>query len=117
MDKSHIKMLKKIKKAGIYDFTNASEEEKATIEYLGQQGYMKYYMDEDEDPRTSKKRRCVIREKGKAYLYERREAKIDKWVPYIITTTISVIALMKSYGLGIDDIFTWCMQLLKQSLK
>lgn len=55
-----------------------------------------------------------ISEPGKAYLAERRAYIRDKWVPYVITTIISVLALAKSYGFGIDDIFTWCMQLLKQ---
>lgn len=55
-----------------------------------------------------------ISEAGKAYIVERKTQIRDKWVPYIITTIISALALAKSYGFGIDDIFTWCMQLLKQ---
>lgn len=55
-----------------------------------------------------------ISESGKAYLSERKSYIRDKWIPYIITTIISLLALAKSYGFGIDDIFTWCMQLLKQ---
>lgn len=55
-----------------------------------------------------------ISESGKAYLSERKSYIRDKWIPYIITTVISILALAKSYGFGIDDIFTWCMQLLKQ---
>lgn len=55
-----------------------------------------------------------ISESGKAYLSERKSYIRDTWIPYIITTAISILALAKTYGFGIDDIFTWCMQLLKQ---
>ena len=55
-----------------------------------------------------------ISEAGKAYIVERKTQIREKWVPYIITTIISALALAKSYGFGIDDIFTWCTQLLKQ---
>lgn len=55
-----------------------------------------------------------ISESGKAYLLERKAQIRGKWIPYIITTTISIFALAKSYGFGIDDVFTWCMRLLKQ---
>lgn len=55
-----------------------------------------------------------ISEAGKAYFSERHKLSRDRWIPYIITTVISILALMKSYGFGIDNIFIWCMQLLKQ---
>lgn len=35
----------------------------------------------------------------------------DKWIPFI-ALLVSILSLMKSYGMGLDDIFTWCMQLL-----
>ena len=58
---------------------------------------------------------ATISEAGKAYLSEKKHLAKEKWIPYIITTVISILALMKSYGFGIDDIITLCMQLLKQS--
>mgnify|MGYP005775263797 FL=1 len=58
-----------------------------------------------------------ISETGEAYLAERKHLIREKWIPYIITTVISILALMKSYGFGIDDIFIWCMQQLRQLLK
>lgn len=58
-----------------------------------------------------------ISEAGKAYLSERNRLIREKWIPYIITTVISILSLMKSYGCGIDDIFIWCMQQLKQLLR
>ncbi|MCH5343359.1 MAG: hypothetical protein J1E64_04905 [Acetatifactor sp.] len=58
---------------------------------------------------------ATISEAGKAYLSEKKHLAKEKWIPYIITTVISVLALMKSYGFGIDDIITLCMQLLRQS--
>lgn len=55
-----------------------------------------------------------IAENGKAYISERKNIFINQWIPYIVTTLLSVLALMKSYGFGVDDLFTWCTQLLKQ---
>lgn len=55
-----------------------------------------------------------ISEPGKSYISERKHSILGKWIPYIITTVISLLALAKSYGFGIDDFFIWCMQLLKQ---
>lgn len=54
----------------------------------------------------------TITEDGKGYLRYLKNESRKKWIPYIITTTISVLALMKSYGYGIDDIILWCMQQL-----
>lgn len=55
-----------------------------------------------------------ISENGKSYIAERKSRFINQWIPYIFTTLLSILALMKSYGFGIDDLFTWCTQLLKQ---
>lgn len=55
-----------------------------------------------------------ISETGKSYLSEKRSRFLNQWIPYILTTLLSILALMKSYGLGIDVLFTWCTQLLKQ---
>lgn len=53
-----------------------------------------------------------ITELGKGYLRYRKNELLKEWIPYIITTCISVLSLMKSYGHGIDDIIIWCMQQL-----
>lgn len=54
----------------------------------------------------------AITEDGKGYLRYLKNKSRKKWIPYTITTVISVLALMKSYGHGIDDIILWCMQRL-----
>lgn len=43
------------------------------------------------------------------YIAYRRESYFKGKLPVII----SIIALMKSYGFGIDDIILWCMQQLE----
>lgn len=60
---------------------------------------------------------ATISETGKAYLSERKRYVREKWIPYTITTVISVLALMKSYGCGIDELIISCMQLLKRLLQ
>lgn len=37
----------------------------------------------------------------------------DKWIS-LIALIVSILALLKSYGYGIDDIFISCMQLLRK---
>lgn len=59
----------------------------------------------------------TITESGKGYLRHIKNESLKKWIPYGITTTLSVFALLKSYGHGIDDIILWCMQRLMQLLK
>lgn len=59
----------------------------------------------------------TITESGKGYLHHIKNESLKKWVPYGITTTLSVFALLKSYGHGIDDIILWCMQQLMQLSK
>lgn len=59
----------------------------------------------------------TITENGKGYLRHLKMEARKKWIPYIITTTISVLSLMKSYGHGIEDIILWCMKQLMQQPK
>lgn len=60
---------------------------------------------------------CELSDLGKRFKeYQRLQHKITnkEFFKYIITTSIAVLALMKSYGFGIDDIILYCMRLLKQ---
>ena len=46
----------------------------------------------------------------------RKEIKrflLDKAIPFC-ALIISILALLKSYGYGIEEIISWCMQLLKK---
>lgn len=74
---------------------------------------------QSEKPHYEKQYRlsASISETGKAYLSEKKYAAREKWIPYIITTVISILALMKSYGHGIDDLFISCMKLLERLLQ
>lgn len=42
---------------------------------------------------------------------ERRRFVLDKTIPFL-ALIVSIVSLLKSYGCGIEDFFTWCMQLL-----
>ena len=60
---------------------------------------------------------CELSDLGKRFKeYQHIQHKISskEFFKYIITTAISVLALMKSYVFGIDDIAIYCMKLLKQ---
>lgn len=113
MDKRQYNMLKKIGKVKFYDYTRADHEEKEIIFYLARNNYITYASDDNDES----KRLCSISQNGKSAIYEQKISIRDKWLPYIITTVISILALMKSYGFGIDDLFISCMKLLRQLLQ
>lgn len=117
MDKSQYKTLKKVNDAKLYEYTNSTDEEIEIIHFLAQCGYVRYETDENETSRRMKKKLCRTTQLGKSYIGDQKQNKVDKWVPYIITTTISVLALLKSYGYGIENVFIWCKQLLEQLSK
>lgn len=106
----HISILKNILRQKEYriPFPDPLESQLRYLETLGYVSLICSYT-EHGDPCDS---RHIITEKGKAFLCERKRQSKDKWIPYIITTLISVLALMKSYGFGIDDAVIWCMRQL-----
>lgn len=106
----HISILKNILRQKEYQvpFPDPLENQ---LRYLETLGYVSLICDYTECGAPCNPR-YVITEKGKAFLCERKHRSKDKWIPYIITTLISVLALMKSYGFGIDDVVIWCMRQL-----
>ena len=100
-------LLKKICRSEKYYF---SENEKKIIFYLSSLGFVTVSSENGDRWGNGAIKFCKITEAGKIYLYETWHQLIEKWIPYIITTAISVLALMKSYGYGIDDIIIWCMK-------
>lgn len=44
---------------------------------------------------------------------ERKRFLLDKAIPFC-ALIISILALLKSYGYGIEELISWCTQLLKQ---
>lgn len=107
MNKEQYKVLKKIKKKILYDFLNSSDKEKEIIKYLGREGYIVYVSSDDDPPRTDA-HACKIRQEGCSALYEWIMYRYYVKVPIII----SILALMKSYGWGIDDIILLCIRVL-----
>ena len=93
LDKSHIKLIKKILNSKEYYSTSNKEDD--MLVYLSKNNliYPKYDINEYGE---SSNLRYIISEDGKAYLYERKQSMFGKWIPYIITTSISVIALIIS---------------------
>lgn len=92
MEPKQYRALKKIKKSKIYDFKNATEEEKEIIAYLGHEGYITYEMDNNDPPRTPT-HLCVIRQEGRAALYEWKVDKIYRLIP----TYLAIFAAIGGY--------------------
>jgi len=125
MTKSQLKVLKSLSQSPSISLKDKDDNFLATCQYLESLGYVKIthktntaftslqgFVDLKGLPLSA-----AITESGKAYLSDLKTESRKLWIPYIITTLISILALMKSYGYGIDDIFTWCMQQLTQLWK
>lgn len=101
MEPRQYRTLKKIEKSKMYDFKNASEEEREIITYLGQKGYMTYESD-DNDPPRAKTHLCRIRQEGRAALYEWRVDKIYRLIPTYLAIFASVGGYRKELALIIQ---------------
>lgn len=106
----HIKILKMLLKQKEYPVSNP-EPLGNQLQYLATLKYVHLINNCSKCGEPSNPR-YIISEEGKAYLCELNKHSKEKWIPYIITTIISVFALMKSYGYGIDDVIIWCMKRL-----
>ncbi len=102
------KMLKRINKAGIYEYTNCSEDSKEVIHYLADNGCIRYFSDKNETF-SSKKKLCKISQKGEAALYEWKVDKIYRLVP----TYLAIFAAIGGYRKELALI----IQVLKKLLK
>lgn len=81
MNKHQYKLLKKICKTEMYDYTNDSKEHKEIIIYLAKENYLIYCSVDDDD----RKHLCKITQKGKSALYEWKSSKRRWEIPVIIS--------------------------------
>lgn len=108
MDKYHL--LNKINAYGSYNYEKASSFEKESMDDLFKDGYLTF-----EIVGNDNNTRCMYRLtlKGKTFIHDKAIEKRRWQIPVII----SVLALMKSYGLGIEklaaEIWNLIMQLRK----
>lgn len=109
MDRPQYKFLKRIKKSGVYNYQNCQSEEKETISFFAKRGYIVYISDDNNLARNPAYL-CKISQEGRAALYEWASVRYYRFMPIVIAT----LSLMKSYGIGIDDIVIYGMRLLKQ---
>lgn len=116
-----LKFLKKLSKTD--KISNIQKDLKPIVKFLEQNNFVNVrYKELPTFDFTNQKNKIIktdiisvsISETGKSYLSERKSRLLNQWVPYTLTTLLSILALMKSYGLGIDDLFTLCTKLLKQ---
>lgn len=92
MEPRQYRMLKKIEKAQMYDFRNASEKEREIITYIANEGYIIYEVD-DNDPPRARTHLCRIRQEGRAALYEWKVDKLYRLVP----TYLAIFAAIGGY--------------------
>lgn len=72
MDRSQCKVLREIRRAGKYEYTTDPERKVDKIHYLAGQGYIRYEYDDE-----SGRKFCIIKEEGRAAIYEWYRARIN----------------------------------------
>ena len=108
MDKKQYKLLKKISKTDVYNYTNSKQEEVKIIHYFGKNAFIIYFPSDDE-----KIKLCQITEKGKSALYEWKTSKRRWEIPVII----SVFAAIGGYRVEICSIAKAIMTILEQLME
>ena len=106
MTKEQIKVLKRISKKPLYDYTNADKAEKEVIYYLANQGFIRY----DQEADNRKKRLCVIKEEGRSALHDQKMAYLHWFVPL----AVSIFAAIGGYREELALLLQAVMKLLKQ---
>lgn len=92
MNNKQIKLLKEINKAGLYDYSHLTADERNTLFYLRSIKYVTTNANPNDDPRPLYK----ITELGKSQLYNSKQGDFRFWFPLIISNCISIIALVIS---------------------
>lgn len=89
MNNPQYKLLKKICKTEMYDYTGETQEHKDIIHYLAKENFLVYCSVDDDE----KKHLCKITQRGKSALYEWKSSKRRWEIPVII----SVLAAIGGY--------------------
>lgn len=91
MNKEQIKLLRKIKKCGLFDYSNLSADEREILFYLRKQNFITASGNPNGGRPLYK-----ITELGRAELFSLRQKSFRLWIPILINTIISIAALIIS---------------------
>lgn len=105
MNKQQYKLLRKISKTDMYNYTTATRETKEIIHYLAKCSYLVYCSDENDE----KQHLCKINQNGKSALYEWKSSKRRWEIPVVI----SIFAAIGGYREELYQVAELIMTLLK----
>lgn len=91
MNKEQIKLLRKIKKCGLFDYSDLSADERDILFYLRKQNFITANGNPNGGRPLYK-----ITEFGRAELFSLRQKSFRLWIPIFINTIISIAALIIS---------------------
>ena len=114
LSKDSLKMLKHFSKVTTITSPESNELSEACVSQLIAAGFIDRSSQTLNIDTMFSEYTYTITESGKGYINHLKSESRKLWIPYAITTLISVLSLMKSYGHGIDDIILWYMQRLTQ---
>lgn len=108
MNRTQYKLLKRIKKADIYNYSNCTNDKREAISFFAKHGYIVYVSNNDDFTRNPT-HLCRISQEGRAALYEWKVDKIYRLVP----TYLAIFAAIGGYRKELALI----IQVLKKLLK
>ena len=91
MNKEQIKLLRKIKKCGLFDYSNLSADKRDILFYLRKQNFINASGNPNGGRPLYK-----ITELGRAELFSLKQKSFRLWIPIFINTIISIAALIIS---------------------
>lgn len=86
MDHRQLKVLKEIRESEVYEYTTDPEWKVNIIHYLARQNYIYYRSDDLDSPRKY----CIIKEEGRAAIYEWYKERRRWFIPMAVSIFASI---------------------------
>lgn len=105
------KMLKRISKYNLFEYTDFSDDESEIIKFLADQGFVAYTADPNTESRISYKKYCRITQSGYAEIYSFKVEHFRFWIPSVISL-IALLTSILSLSTTAPDVWNRILQVL-----
>ena len=88
------KLLNRISKTNLLEYTNLTESELSIIYFLASQKLIIYKSDPENDTRASKRKFCQITQEGYAAIYLFKVERFHFWIPSVIAFIALIVSIL-----------------------